>query len=341
MNKRSFSAFCIIFFVLSLIFAKPKQDLPLWYDSVTIEEVFPNSKFIARTGFGASAEEAAAFAQADISSYFSQTVVSHTEATSKMTQSGKTSEESRSIERQVVIDSAMQLFAIHKTTPYYDKKTKKYAVCVYLDREEAFSIYEGTLIRLQKKFLSTYNTAEKETDAFKKIIRYSQCVSPAEKYSDSLDFARILYIRGAEKYSDDYDRISSIENKIISAKKSVQLNVKVINDSSNKIRNCVKDILSNDGYFISDNESKIMHIVSVNINLNKHVSGESILSEPSVSINITNAQENIFAYSKNIQKISGFTEAESFLERKAYQSIEQEIQKSFLKEFHAFLTSGL
>ena len=107
------------------------------------------------------------------------------------------------------------------------------------------------------------------------------------------------------------------------------------------IRNCVKDILSNDGYFISDNESKIMHIVSVNINLNKHVSGESILSEPSVSINITNVQENIFAYSKNIQKISGFTEAESFLERKAYQAIEQEIQKSFLEEFHAFLTSEL
>ena len=137
LNKSFFTgAFAVLFLITVCGCASnsTKNEKPLWASDETLEMVYPNSEYIARIGRGTSIQSATSFAEGELSSYFSHSVHSQVNATQVMTDTKSGDKENipgesktvRSIERKVTVDSMNELFDVHLTSAWFDKKQKQY-----------------------------------------------------------------------------------------------------------------------------------------------------------------------------------------------------------------------
>lgn len=327
----------VIFFLsLSILIlvscASTKEERPLWADDFTLEQVYPSSKYIARIGYSELEKNSTAYADSELSSYFSRKVKSDVTATQTLSDKKNESASDKTLTRTVNVQSVTELFAVNHTKPYFDKQSKKYICCAYINRQEAFASCEPKVQQAQKEFIALYNQAEKENDPFTKIKLLENCKPSAENYLSTLDFAHLLYEQGENKYISDRDLIGSIQEKIVNTKMNITMNVTVANDKDGKVSKKVSALLSNEGYVLTN--KNYAYSVEVDVEQNKNVYSETVTADPTVAIKITNGKKVFFSYSKTLSHVSGFKEAEALVDKKIYSSIENELENSFIKEFN-------
>ena len=341
MNLRKFSVYISIFSVLIYSFVScastPKKEVPLWTEEATIEEAFPSATYVARIGRGETADAARNFADAELTRHFEHSVKSSSAAKKVMSNSsGTTKTDERVLEQEVFVSSSMELFALHHTDYWFDAKTKRYVVCSYIERAEAWQIFESKVQQAQKEFFAKYNLCGKEKSSLSKMQLLSECIPVAEKYLDVLDFAHTLSPEGEKKYLADRETIAGISAQISDLKKHIVLRVSVSGDKDKRVERLVSQIISENGFSISASGSDT---VNVNVQQNKvfHGSGDSgtITAEPGVTIVLSSNGKNLFSYNKTLSRVTGFTQAEAFVDNKIYSAIETELKSSFAEEFSA------
>lgn len=334
MNKINFIAAFILSLVSFSCASNKQSTKPLWADDATINQVYPNELYIARIGTSQDEDKSLLFADAELSSYFSRQVSSEIKAVKVLTnKNGVTSDES-TITQNVSSKSYVQLFNVAHTTPWYDKSVKKYVCCAYINRAEAWRMYESNVIQAKQTFYSIFNKANDEKDLLKKSVLLVKCKNAANEYVVTLDTGRVLYSSGVAKYEGDRDVLSSIDQQIISAKLNSIMKVSVKNDSYNKISYVVTSILRNQGYEVSD--TNYLYLVTVVVKPNKvtHKDTHSITAEPGITLTINNRQETVFAYAKTTEHVTGYSDAEKFVNNKIYSALEKELNSSLSDELN-------
>ena len=318
-------------FVLSLFMiscASTKQEAPLWTDEYTIDQAFPKDKYIARVGRAESKAASKAFADAELALFFEHTVEAQTAATTVMKNAdGKTEIADRELERSVMIKSSVDLFAVEHTDPWFDKKSKRYLACAYIERTEAWKFYEPKLLSAREEFFNIYNQAMAEKDLIKRIKLLESSKAPARNYDDYIFFSSALYDLGYKKYKGDLEITGGIEKEIVSARLKATMQLQVTNDNDNRIYRKVSEILGGQGFIFSDKNPA--YKVIVNVEPNKNVYSESITADPGISIYITNGTETLLTYSKTVDRVTGFAAAEAFVNKKIYTALEEELDTSF------------
>lgn len=313
------------------------EQVPLWANEMTLESIYPKSQYIARIGSSANAQAAATMAESEIITYFNHTVMSKTRAFESRTMKDDKYSTTQNLEREVNIRSSIELFAVRKTNPWYDKQTGTYISCAYIDRNEAWTLYRPHILRDSQTFRSFYDSAAKESDAFKKIKILHNAEESAQIFADDLEFARILSPSGITEFAADSKKLAGMKEAMASARLAASMKITVKNDDGNRISRLVTSLLSGEGYYLSDREFAYLVNVNVEKNIKKHKDGDDTIltSEPGLSITITNGSEKLFSYNKSFNRISGFNE--TFVDKKLYSALEDEINESFVKEFKAAL----
>jgi hypothetical protein len=338
MTKKYFYSFIFYAFVIFLYIScasAPKNNKPLWADTDTINQIYPAEDYIAKTGCSTVEENAATIADGELSNYFSHQITSITKAYQRMTDNADDQTDNREIQRSVFIESSIKLFAVAHTLPWFDKSLNRYICCSYIDRKEAWKIYESTVIQAQKNFLSLYKAADDEADPLKRCILLQNCKPSAEEYTKVLDFAHILYDSGEKIYTADRDKISSIDKELNETRMNAVMHVIVKNDKEGAVDRKLSSLLSNEGYMFSDRE--YAYIVQAVIETNKTKYADSVTADPGITVTINNGTETVFSYSKNLPRISGFLQAETLVDKKIYSAVEKELDASFVSEFQAAL----
>ena len=170
---------------------------------------------------------------------------------------------------------------------------------------------------------------------FTKISLLTQLKEKSVEYENALDFSHILYPDADNLYEEDKNKIASLESKITEEKNKISFQIKTVHDSSNKISSLVSNSINECGYKVVKQNGA--YLVQVEIDLGKSYYSDSITANPSVSVIISGNSKNIFSYEKSTQRITGFKDAENFVDKKIYDSLESEIKSSLTNELKTVL----
>lgn len=297
---------------------------PLWADSSTINQVYPEDSYITGIAGAATEDMAAIIADGNLAAYFSREISSITQAKQIFSNNGIND---NNIEREVTIKSQIALAGVEHTKGWYNKQERLWYVCAYQDRVKAWQLYESKVIQEKSKFYSFYNAAEVESDPFRKTTLYNEAKKEGVNYSEILNFAEILYKEGYLPYSKDRIVISSIDRKITEIGLNLRMQVIVSGDIGEKYKPALEKVLSDNGYLISD--KNYSYTVTAEINSNKKRFTDSIVASPLIDIQINNQNETLLTLSQFVDRISGFTEAEELVDKKVNTAITKIIQKDF------------
>lgn len=314
-----------------------KNEKPLWASDETLELVYPNSVYIARIGRGTSAQSAASFAESELSSYFSHSVRSEVKASEVMTDTKRGDKENnpgesqvkRSIERKVTVDSMNELFDVHLTSAWFDKKQKQYISCAYIKRDDAFNLYEANVRNARNKFRTFYDKASAEEDLLNKIKLLSDCEVPGEEYLETLKISNLLNPEKVSAYANDRKVVEGLELEKNMYRQKCQMYIRATTEEGKKLKSSIAQIIKNKGFNVTENQKEAFYEVVIDLDLGKNVYGETFTAEPEITVSIKtfNSSER-FSYKRSLPKQTGFTAAEALVIRKVIASAEAEIGAS-------------
>lgn len=308
-----------------------KQRVPRWADSA-LEEDFPRDSYIAAVGYGATAEGAAAAADAELGRYFSQSVETSVQAEQvAVSVSGKTAD-GRSVRRQTVITSSVKLFAVRHTEPWRGQKAAQYAVCAYIDRAEAWQAFEPKLKEAAQRFSALHGEARRQEDAFRSLLSYGAASLCAERdgLSDLILFAHVLFPSGARKYHAAQDMLASIPADMKRMADGCSVAVKCADDCGGVVASAVAASFARLGIAVSGGTGWATHVCTVDVAENRQDLPAGTFYTPSVRITVLYKGAAILTYSQTGVKI-GARNADIARQR-AYGALSQEITRSFLQE---------
>lgn len=338
MRKMCVVSFAVLMVSLFIACASTPGQKPLWADYDTIEAAYPKALYIARIGMASSGAKAGVLAEGELATYFTHTVRSESTAQQKMeSAAGETTTDSRMIVREVTVESLMNLFAIHRTTPFFDKDRNQYVCCAYIQREEAWKLYESQLFSSRERFFSFYKPAQNEKDPLKKMLLLKRTEDVAAEYRGVLDFARLLSPEKESRYAEDRVMMAQLERDKERAMADSVMRVVVSQDDSNRILRCVTELLAQEGFSLTDRKEKAVYEVHVVVEQNKALHDDMLTAEPGINVSIRSGAGQIFSYGKTCQRVTGFSAAEALVNKKIYAALEQELRSTFLPELRTAL----
>lgn len=298
--------------------------------SLFAEDVLNNPAYISQTGYGETKESAQNNALSALSKFFQMKIsVSETEHTTLAND-----EISSSISEDVFVQSETELFAVRYTKPKYDKKQKQFEVTAYIDREEAWQIYEPKVQDCVSSFESFYSSANSKADTFLKLAGFSKAYKNASQneLSKKLDFANILNPDQAAQFDITRNHLSEIEVAVHKLASQCTFFILCENDFDKAISRSVGEFLSKSGIVIGDKKSE--YLCSIKIIENNQVLPAGTFYSPSFSLKILCAGEVLFSSEGQLKKVGA--KNEDVARQRAYQTVAKSIQDTLKKELIPF-----
>jgi len=302
------------------------ESRPLWADSETVNQVFPQEEYVTGIGRAVTAEAAVNLADGNLASYFSREITAVTSAQTNLSSKDEDFGE-ESLIRDVTVVSEAVLSGVEHTNPWFDKKSNVWYVCSYLNRKEAWKNYEPVINQNKTAFYSFIESAEKEEDPFKRIAYLNEAKTAGQNYEKSILFSELLYKKGSTAYSGDRKILASLDEKISSISKNIAVNVVLAAGTDGQYKSILESIVSNTGFAVSSVKSNYDLIVTVNNNKQKYT--DTIVANPEIKIEIKNSSFTFFTWTKTMDRVTGFAEAEALLDTKISRAVEKALRNEF------------
>ncbi|MDR1143113.1 MAG: hypothetical protein LBK77_02705, partial [Spirochaetaceae bacterium] len=232
---------------------------PAWAGNV--EAVYPRSAYIARQGQSSTLQEAELAALNGISFYFESEISSEIIAEESFRQSGagedrRTSAESR-LETSTLVRSYTRLIAVrYARDPWVNPATGAWETVAFIDREEAWTLYEPEAAKVRDTLLALSGAAENEVEAFSRALRFNL----AAAYGGSPDFnavrgfAQILHPGRARAMFAETDALrSAMPEKSYSARQGAAVFIDCPNDLDGLVSTAAAAALGAWGFPVEQN----------------------------------------------------------------------------------------
>jgi hypothetical protein len=317
--------------IFSLLLAScavtPKAAPPAWLSDVYA--VYPQERYVIGHGYGANRQSAENAALSAISQYFNQKISTETVENTTVDTEGRSSS---AINANTFIQSQTDLFAVRYTQAYHNEGLQEWETVAYIDRGEAWNIYEPKLKQKTDAFIKIYTLAEKETDTFKKVVLYTKAVnySIENNFSAMLNFAQILAPSQSMFYSDTRDILSDIPSKITKASSLSSIFIECDNDSDNLVYAAISKSLNNIGFPLSKDKTKAVYVCNADIEENLKELAAGTFYTPVITADITGKNGNVFSYSATVNRTGAKDPVVA--KKRMYQAIANECEKTFTKE---------
>lgn len=311
----------VFFSQITLCFAS----VPKWLTN--IEQQFPSEKFIRAVGEGRSIDEAKRSALSELSSYFSQTITSETIASSFWHYDNETSMQKENLQRNVNIQSQVELFYVHYTDTYFTKKTNTYSVCAYINRDEAWKVATQKLSVYKQTFLQKSVQAKNIFDGLEKIIFLNNALSDKQDFYSLYQIALAIYPKKCDEFVDFAKDISTVEAELFSLKQKNPIAVFVSGDEVNSIQAKISELLVKSGFVVSE---KGVCKIQANV-FSKIAEQNGIYScVPSIQITLSKGKDVVSTFSGTTEKIATYNEQTA--QRMVTLKLEEMLEERFVTE---------
>lgn len=262
--------------------------VPKWITN--LNDVFPSEKYIRAVGEGSSETLAKKVAVAELSTYFDQKVTSEIFSKSFKSQKESVYSSNSSIDQNITVSTNSELFAVQYTDVYYDRKEKKYSVCAYINKAEAFDIISQKLFSYEQIFFQKNELLEQENEDFRKILILKDSLENEDEINTLYDFLLSLNSKKAKKFDDFKLSFNEAKNLLSELKRKTPVSISSLGDYSKQIKYLISEILTQNGFIISKNaDYKIISITSFDISEQNNI----ISCRPTISVEIEGSQEMV------------------------------------------------
>jgi hypothetical protein len=320
---------CYIFLSLTFLFlscATRAVVAPLW--TADVSTVFPNDAYIAQKSYGADKRGAETAALAALARFFKSNIETRATEVITVTDAGSQS----TLTDETFVQSQIELFAVRYTEPWYNNDTGYWETVAYINRDEAWGIFEPKLAQKTNAFNALYDEAEKQTDSLTRILLYSKAAGFANRETilPMLEFAHILNPTGVFLYGETQARFSQIPAAIEKLKSVSGIYIASNAELDPAISAAFVDSFSGHGFLIERRKDAAMYTCTITFIENPQTQRAGTFYYPSVETNISGKSGTVYTYGRKLSRVGASTPDAA--KRRAYTAMVHEIQKSFLAE---------
>jgi hypothetical protein len=301
--------------------------LPEWAASPSgIRQIFPDSEYIAQGGRGATREAAEAQAAAEIARFFSSQIT----ASKGYQISTNNTAETITTRDEAFVNAQIYLFGIrYAQDAFYRKDTNEWYTVAYIERKEAWTVYEPGFKRQADSFTALFTAAENETDSFKKVLRFFvvENFARAEEFENANLFGQILYPEHMNaEFAVVRSQIAAIPQMLDEGRRNASVYIDCPMDFENLIANAFASRFAEMGFPVSKTRTAAaVCAVTVDEGMQKRDLG--IFYFPSLQAVITGGSGTLFTFSAEGERASAVTP--DVAKRRAFQSLAATVTRTF------------
>jgi hypothetical protein len=327
-----------IFLILASCATVPQTSLPPWLETpAAIRTVYPDSRYIAQQGRGKTLEAAETAAAAELARFITSRVDSAQGFSITTNQNGSETNETASTINEAYIKTQMNLFGIrYAADPYYDARAREWRTVAYIERDEAWGIYEPSFKRQAESFLNLYKAAADETGAFKKVMRFQAVVKYAlqDDFENANLFGQILYpAKMNSEFAGVREALASIPKEMDSAKRNASVFIDCSADFESLIANSFSQCFSTEGFAVSKNADSAGAVCAVTVTDGKQQGDSGYYYYPSLQAIVSDASGVLWTFNAEAGKQAAISA--DVAKRRAYTALADEVNKTFANQFSA------
>lgn len=315
----------VFLFLLALYSALCCATAPAW--KLNLEKQFPSEKYVRAIGEGATESAAKKSALAELSAYFSQTIIAESESYQKIHQAGAGNGTSSDLRERVIVHSDTELFCVRYTAAWTDPKSKKIYVCAFIERKEAWDLITQKMKGLEDKCNQLSKLADNEKEPFKKLLLLTKFRPLYFEYYELYEKTVVLFPKHGEQFEAFIRKMEGYMNELMLLKSSTAIQIKVAGDKGNSIYAKISELLTRNGFLIS---SDGRYQLSATVNWNEAKLNEVYSAYPNIKICITGNGQTFASFNGECEKVAAYNQES--MQRSAIFRLEELLEESFVKE---------
>jgi hypothetical protein len=331
----------ISLFLLSILFAScasTPSAPPEWAATINgVTTVYPNAQYIAQRGRGNDLISAQNDGAAQIALWITSEIETSQSSRLSITQRNGVTDEFLETKQETFINSQTSLFAVrYAPDPWYNKIAGQWETVAFIDRDEAWTIYEPQVRQRADAFAKLFEAAENDGEPFRQLFQYQKAQVYAEQELDSyFRFAEMLNPVRARSFSDVSDLISAIPQRIEQSHANASIFVDCPVDFDGMTATAVTQALSAEGFPVTRNLSAASAVCTASVDEGMQTLQAGIFYTPAVRITISGKSGSPLAsYTIRVVERNGAVNPD-VAKRRGYTALAGEIRQSFHGELVA------
>jgi hypothetical protein len=301
-----------------------------------MEAVYPRAAYIAQRGEGGDRQDAELAALSAISYYFESEINARQSNRSVWTErDGVTSAESRT-EAETMVQSQTRMAAVrYAEDPWQNPSTGKWETVAYLDRNEAWALYEPRAKMVSDGLLALMNAAENEGEAFSRVLRFGTAASYADgaEFNTVREFAQVLYPSKAQAFFRDADEaVSSLPAKIDEARRGARMFIQCSPDLDGLIYNAAVAAWGAEGFPVERNREAAANVCVIQVDEGMQKMDSGVFYYPSLSGMVNGASGVLFSFTIKASRQGAINP--DIAKRRAYTALAAALQEAFPGELN-------
>jgi hypothetical protein len=318
--------------LLVLSCATDPDPVPDWAASLSaIRTVYPDSDFIAQRGRGATRETAEVAAAAEVARFFTSQISVNRGYSEVITQQNGEETERSEASAQAFVESQIDLFGIrYAQDAFYYRTEKQWQTVAYIDRNEAWTVYEPRFKRQADAFAALYAAAENEKDQFRKALRFGAARAYARggDFVEAEAFGQILHPQKMNvSFGGIRAEIAAIPQKTDDAKRNASVFIDCPGDFESLVTNAFSRVLSEEGFPIAKERNGAAVVCAVIIDEGMQQRDLGIFYYPSLQAVFTGTSGALFTFNASTDRTSAVTP--DVAKRRAYTALAGKVVESF------------
>jgi hypothetical protein len=308
---------------------------PAW--AFDTEAAYPPEKYLAQRGHGADRQKAELSALEALSRYFVTEVRSATSAAESYTEKDGAVSRSLSVDEQIFVQSQTKLFAVRYAEAWQNPGAGEWETLAYIDRAEAWSLYEPGLRQKAEPFESAYRAAEAAGEALKQLYLYTRCRGPAVELPPLLEFAQILYPSGAARYAGLRQAVADLPQRIDASRSGTRIYIDCPMDFEGALSGSLARAFGEAGLTVEKDKDTASVVCSVEVQENEQKQQEAVFYRPALTLTLKGKTGTLFTWNTGAERAGGFNPGVA--KRRAYAGLAQKIEESFTLDFEKRMNS--
>jgi hypothetical protein len=295
------------------------------------QNVYPQAAYIAQRGEGKTRQDAEINAAGAVARYFESQIT--TEQSSRRTwteHNGVRESESRTGD-STLIQSQIRLTALrYAEDPWRNPATGQWETVAYIDRKEAWSLYEPRAKQAAGALLALNTAAQNEAGPFTRALRYGAAAAYADsaEYGVVRGFAQALYPQKAQVYFVKADSAAAaLPEKLYAARQNAPVFVDCPADLDGVIHNAAVDALGAEGFPAEQNRAAARTFLRIRVDEGMEQRQGLTAYTPALRGAVEAASGAVFSFSASAPRQTAVTP--EVAKRRAYTALAAALGQSF------------
>jgi hypothetical protein len=266
-----------------------------------METVYPRSAYIAQRGEGASRQEAELVALNAVSFYFESEITAEESARQSWSeQNGVTHSESRT-ETSTLVRSQTRLTAVrYAENPWHNPATGLWESAAFINREEAWTVYEPQAARVRDGLLTLAAAAEADGEPFSQALRFGAAAVYADSpaFNAARGFAQVLHPNKARSLFAEADTVqAALPEKIYTARQRAAVFIDCPTDMNGLVYQAALAAFGAEGFPVERNRAAASTVCLIQVDEGAQKLDSGTFFNPSLTGTVNGKAGAVFSFS--------------------------------------------